>query len=178
MQIIKKTKKIYDIFDDKWNSPEYYSVIMQPFIISPMINVSDIMTNYQLLINNKKIQINEKITNDLIDKIIYSYHPFPILERYDSIKNIQYFIPLDNLTNYENYDNNTKILSFGYGPRRCAGSQYMYKIMEILLNSYQENVCLFNPIKNHKYSGRINDIFHLYESLYMLYEIFCIIFLR
>ena len=52
------------------------------------------------------------------------------------------------------------------------------KALMPLLNSYQENVCLFNPIKNHKYSGRINDIFHLYESLYMLYEIFCIIFLR
>lgn len=178
LQIIKKTKHIYDVFGDKWDNPEYYSVIMQPFIISPMINVSDIMTNYQILLNNEKIGINEKITNDLIDKIIYSNHPFPILERYDSVKNIQYFIPLDMLTNYENYDNNTKILSFGYGPRRCAGTQYMYKILEILLNGYQENTSLFNPIKNHKYSGRINDTFHISESLYMLYEIFCVIFLR
>ena len=176
LQIIKKTKNIYDIFEDKWNNPHYYSIIMQPFIISPMINISDIMVNYQVLINNKKILINNEITQDLIDKIIYSYHPFPILERYDIIKNTQYFIPLDVLTNYENYNNNTKILSFGYGPRKCAGSQYTYKIMEILLKKYQKNIYLFDLIKNHKYSGRINDKFNLYESIYMLYKLFCIIF--
>ena len=178
LKLIKKTEKIHNIFKDKWVNPEYYSVIMQPFIISPMINIPDIMVNYQVLINKKKIQINEKITQYLIDKIIYSYHPFPILERYDVINNTQYFIPLDSLINYENYDNNTRMLSFGYGPRKCVGSQYTYKIMEILLFQYQKNMCLFDPIKNHKYSGRINDKFNLYESLYMLYELFCIIFFR
>jgi hypothetical protein len=119
---------------------------MQPFIIYPMINISDIMVNYQELIANKKININDLITHDLIDKIIYSYHQFPILERYDEITNTQYFIPLDVLTKYENYNDNTKILSFGYGPRKCAGSQYTYKIMEILLNSYQ------------KYTNKISDL--------------------
>lgn len=138
LEIIKKNKKIYDIFGDQWKKPEYYSVIMQPFIISPMINISDIMVNYQVLINNKKIDINDKITYDLVDKIIYSYHPFPILERYDTIKNTQYFIPFDILTNYDNYNSNTKILSFGYGPRKCAGSHYMYKIMEMKI--YVKNV--------------------------------------
>jgi hypothetical protein len=42
-QLISDCKHIYEIFGDKWSDPEYYSIILQPFIISPSINVSDIM---------------------------------------------------------------------------------------------------------------------------------------
>ena len=176
LELIKLNNEVYSIFKDKWDQPEYYSVIMQPFIISPMINIADIMCNYQTLIRKGAVTTNDKITFDLIDKIIYSYHPFPILERYDIITNTQYFIPLDVLTNYKNFNENSKFLSFGYGPRKCAGSQYTYKIMEVLLSEYNKNTYLFNPEKNHKYSGRINDKFNLYETLYMLYKLFFFIY--
>lgn len=175
LELIKLNIEVYSVFEDKWEQPEYYSVIMQPFIISPMINIADIMCNYQTLISKGVLSVNDKITFDLIDKIIYSYHPFPILERYDVITNTQYFIPLDVVTNYKNFNEDSKFLSFGYGPRKCAGSQYTYQIMEVLLSEYNKNTHLFNPTKNHKYSGRINDKFNLYETLYMLYKIICII---
>jgi hypothetical protein len=35
------------------------------------------------LIKTKKIPIDEPITNQIINQVIYSYHPFPILERFD-----------------------------------------------------------------------------------------------
>jgi hypothetical protein len=46
IDLIKSNKLVYDIFKEDWFKSEYYSVIMQPFIISPMINISDIMVNY------------------------------------------------------------------------------------------------------------------------------------
>ena len=54
IKLIKSNKNIYDIFGEKWLDPFYYSVIMQPFIISPMINVPDIMVNYSILLKKKK----------------------------------------------------------------------------------------------------------------------------
>ena len=35
--------RLFDSTGTAWRRPEFYSVIMQPFIISPAINVSDIM---------------------------------------------------------------------------------------------------------------------------------------
>lgn len=58
------------MFEEKWTDPRYYSLLMQPFIISPAINVGDIMSAVYLL-------------PDLsLEDAIRRLHPFPILERY------------------------------------------------------------------------------------------------
>jgi hypothetical protein len=36
------------LFGEKWRKPEYFSLIMQPFIISPAINISDIAVAFKL----------------------------------------------------------------------------------------------------------------------------------
>jgi len=167
LNYITNNNKIYLIFNEDWKKPEYYSVILQPFIISPMINISDIMVSLQLLLSNSFVSITEPITDELINKIIYSYHPFPILERFDPISNTQYFIPLDQLTKSNEYSDLYKNLVFGSGPRKCNGQLYAYVILKKLTNIYFLNIKKFNPILNHKYSGRNNDNFNLQESIYM-----------
>ena len=172
---IKSNKLVYEIFKEDWYKSEYYSVIMQPFIISPMINISDIMVNYVELVQRKKISINEEITNEIINQVIYSSHPFPILERFDPATCTQYFIPLDSLTNYNNYNNHNKILVFGIGPRKCLGTNYAYSILKSFFTMYNKYPNSFLPKINHLYSGRNNDKFVLGEQLYMIKIIICLL---
>ena len=167
LSYIKNNNNIYLIFNEDWEKPEYYSIILQPFIISPMINVSDIMVSVQSLLSQSFISNHEIITNNLINKIIYSYHPFPILERFDPLTNTQYFLPLDQLTTFHNYSDLYKNLVFGTGPRRCSGQLYAYVILHKFIDVYLRNQTKFNPLLGHKYSGRNNDKFNLTESLYM-----------
>jgi hypothetical protein len=167
LNYIKNNNKLYSIFNEDWEKPEYYSVILQPFIISPMINISDIMVSAQSLLSQSLISNNEVINNNLINKIIYSYHPFPILERFDPLTNTQYFIPLDQLTTFHNYSDLYKNLVFGSGPRRCFGQLYAYVIIHKFIDVYLKNQTKFNPLLGHKYSGRNNDTFNVRESLYM-----------
>lgn len=176
INLIKSNENIYNIFEEKWYQPEFYSVIMQPFIISPMINIPDIMVNYVELIEKNKISLESYITNDLINFVIYSYHPFPILERYDSLTNTQYFIPLDNLTNSNNYSSENKLLVFGVGNRKCAGINFAYDILRTFFTLYAKYPNSFAPRHNHLYSGRNNDKFVFSELFYMLtiiIKIFC-----
>jgi hypothetical protein len=167
LNYIKNDNKLYLIFNEDWEKPEYYSIILQPFIISPMINVSDIMVSAQSLLSQSLISNYEDINNNLINKIIYSYHPFPILERFNPLTNTQYFIPLDQLARFHNYSNLYKNLVFGVGPRRCSGQLYAYIILNKFIDMYFKNQKKINPLLNHKYSGRNNDNFNLKESLYM-----------
>ena len=167
LNYIKNDNKLYLIFNEDWEKPEYYSIILQPFIISPMINVSDIMVSVQSLLSQSLISTHEVINNNLINKIIYSYHPFPILERFNPLTNTQYFIPLDKLATFHNYSNLYKNLVFGVGPRRCSGKLYAYVILNKFIDMYFKNQKKINPLLNHKYSGRNNDNFNFKESLYM-----------
>ena len=167
LSYIKNNNNVYLIFNEDWEKPEYYSIILQPFIISPMINVSDIMVSVQSLLSQSFISNDEIITNNLINKIIYSYHPFPILERFDPLTNTQYFLPLDQLTTFHNYSDLYKNLVFGAGPRRCSGQLYAYVILHKFIDVYLKNQTKFNPLLGHKYSGRNNDKFNFRESLYM-----------
>jgi len=176
IDLIKSNEKIYKIFGENWEKPEFYSVIAQPFIISPMINVSDIMSNAQTLLSKSLLNSNDDISNETINKIIYSYHPFPILERYDSLTNTQYFIPLESLTNFNNYNEENKILVFGMGVRKCPGQTYAYIVLKKMISMYFMNIDKFNPSLNHKFSGRNNDIFVLSETIYMAKMLIKIIF--
>lgn len=167
LKLIRSNQNIYSIFNEDWKKPEFYSVIAQPFIISPMINISDIMSNSQVLLSKSLISKSDEITPYLIDRIIYSYHPFPVLERYDPDTSTQYFIPLDTLTNFNNFNELTRKIVFGLGVRKCAGQVYAHIIIKKLLHFYFNNQENFNPMKNHKYSGRNNDNLNLQEILYM-----------
>jgi hypothetical protein len=136
----------YNLPDDIYS----ISVILQPFIISPSINVSDIAIHWDL--------------NDSIDINIARNHPFPILEREINIdgKTYQAFIPTDEL----------HILPFGYGERQCTGKMIANTFLKTFFVSLMTRN-IYVPKQNHLYSGRDNDKVDDFEAI--LFQI-CTIF--
>uniref|UniRef100_H3H2M5 Uncharacterized protein n=1 Tax=Phytophthora ramorum TaxID=164328 RepID=H3H2M5_PHYRM len=43
LEEIRRTPRLYDLFEEKWAEPEYFSLILQPFVISPAINQTDVV---------------------------------------------------------------------------------------------------------------------------------------
>ena len=168
VQLINQSE-YYPLFGEQWSSPECYSVIMQPFILSPMINISDIAVSAY---RHPDLSIHE---------LIHYSHPFPIMERYvakdlvvhhdgnDRVlvrANTQVFIPLDTIGQREKYTP-TLWTPFGIGPRRCQGTPYALCLLTELLGHYKHNP-KFVPENNHRYSGRNNDNLSFSECLYQL----------
>jgi len=155
-----KQSKYANLFD--WDKPIFYSVIMQPFVISPMINISDIAVNISKYLCNRK---NLEGFEDFIEYCIYVHHPFPYLERFDSKTNTNILIDLTNLKNNSNFDG--KLLNFGMGKRSCLGRVFAKEF----LNSFFKNLSdykSFKPCENHLYSGRDNDKVVLNQTIYQI----------
>lgn len=151
------------LFED-WSQPEKYSVVMQPFFISPMINFSDIGVSIKDSI--KKCEyLSDK---NFYEHCLFRQHPFPILERFDPDTNTQYFIDFRNLTSYE--FNDVKSILFGSGERGCLGRAFAKIILENFFKKdiLLENIELFKPENGHLYSGRTNDKFSFSEGMYQI----------
>lgn len=161
VDLLKNSPKYKDIFSD-WAQPEYYSVIMQPFIISPMINVSDIAVSVKK--NLSKLNEFNYDTSSFIDYAINVAHPFPILERYNKKTNTQIVINLNELKLDEKFN-------YGYGPRACLGRLYARELLKEFFDPVLKNLnsnIQFVPEKYHVYSGRDNDNGNLNESIYQV----------
>ena len=118
--LLKQSERYKSIFEN-WSLPEYYSVVLQPFIISPMINVSDIAVSIEKYKSNYDDDIDS-----FVDNCILMEHPFPILERYDNRTNTQIFISLCDLKKIQNGSK----FNFGYGPRSCLGRVYAKEFLK------------------------------------------------
>jgi len=168
--------KYYPIFEEKWNDPEHYSLLLQPFFISPVINITDIAvtigsTSYSERLKALGHPISESSRAALNDHIIYAInfsHPFPLLERwvpdelYNSSgqvlvePNTQVFIPLDEMGHTAEFGK-SQWMAFGGGKRACAGRDIA---MSICVPLFSKVVLRpeFKPYQNHMYSGRVNDL--------------------
>lgn len=165
---IFKQSKYSDLFD--WEKPECYSIIMQPFIISPMINMSDIA----VILDNNKDKYNKKefeSFNSYLDFCLFKEHPFPILERYDAEINTQYFIDMRNLKNHIN-EKEGSVVNFGVGIRGCMGRAYARKFITSFFGPFINEKELFLPKVGHLYSGRDNDNASIVESIYQFKVLF------
>jgi len=155
------------LFGEKWAEPEYYSIFMQPFILSPMINFGDIAVSMA------------QFPTLPLEALIHMRHPFPVLERYiesdvvfsnqkgEAISipgNTQVFIPLDQMGKQIPYEKDLWT-PFGAGPRKCMGSHYALAFFSAF-TPYAKAHPRFVPEKNHRYSGRNNDSLSLRESIY------------
>jgi cytochrome P450 len=139
---VQKKQRAVDVIrnylrESKYNLPDdifSVSVVLQPFIISPAINVSDIAVHWDL---NQSVHTN-----------ITQNHPFNILEReiVRDGRRFQVFIPTDEL----------QILPFGYGERKCAGQGIATAFLETFFTTLIQN-SIYKPKLNHLYSGRDND---------------------
>ncbi|CAH0489699.1 unnamed protein product [Peronospora farinosa] len=158
---IRCTPRLYDLFGEKWTEPEYYSLILQPFIISPAINLTDIAVVIQQWI--KTTPVTASITPEIIRQCICSAHPFLVVERYfpngnaeiGIAPNTHVLIPFDEMAG-DAYVAGVD-LSFGAGTRVCVGRHMAMKAMIGLFTDSLTRSDKFQPRLNHKYSGRHND---------------------
>merc|ERR1711991_556376 len=58
---------------------------------------------------------------------------------------------------------------FGSGPRACSGSHLALPVLKVMMTDLVKHP-LFNPLKNHRYSGRHLDgkVSSLSESMYFI----------
>ena len=146
--------EIWSVHGDKWALPRYYSLLMQPFLLSPAINIGDIAVTFQ-----------QHPTLSAEDAMRVS-HPFPILERFvgpngvlmrDGAKaairpNTQVIIFTPDLVSMEKMTWPV----FGAGPRACQGTQFALPLIN-LLHAKVKTHPAFDPEAGHLYSGRNND---------------------
>lgn len=185
-QLLRGTPLLWELFGNKWREPRYYSLILQPFIISPCINTGDIMC---------AVAMCPKVF--ALDQCLRAYHPFPIFERWvdtdvmdDSSDNSSGTRNSGDHCNHTNSSSssssrtinrpnptplvpaNTHVLMFtsdfrhsnypwpvfGAGPRSCAGAHLATPFLKILHQEFSSLPDhLFQPLKGHKYSGRHLD---------------------
>ena len=145
-----KNSHLWDLFGEKWREPRYYSLIMQPFLVSPAINVGD-------------IAVAMKAHPDLaLEPAMRRMHPFPIFERWvdkDVVVDGRIAVRADTQVIMFTSDfANSKHLwpAFGTGPRACAGTSMALGV----LNAIHQKMLGrpgFEPERGHKFSGRNND---------------------
>ena len=154
VSLLKETNpnhNLWDLFGEKWNEPEYYSLILQPFIISPSINVGDILVAVKLSPPGTSLEMAMR-----------KYHPFPLFERY-----VDHDISIDGRnvlikanTQVEmflsDFKDSAKWPLFGAGERVCAGRHLAMPLLKVL-HTELTPLSNFDPSKNHLYSGRSND---------------------
>jgi hypothetical protein len=163
VNLLSQNSKFKRVFNGDWSHPENYSVVLQPFIISPMINVADIAVTVdrQRLAYEK----NDRDIDLFIDYCIQSAHPFPILERFDAAKNTQIFIDPNSMAE----DQKSFAFNYSAGPRACLGRHLAREFLASFFKPIIESESVdFRPTELHKYSGRNNDIGSLAESVYQL----------
>jgi len=174
-EFIKKLVLSNTNIDTEKEIIECVSVYFQPFIISPMINISDLFASLPKFIETHNISIN---SDELLLKLLDYQHPFPILERistesFDKIKtgdHVVYMID-DNEKQMRNGKNGIR---FGMGSRGCPGQNIAIVLFnEMVKELYNDDKNIFCPSINHLYSGRTNDSFSFYKIKSMI-SVLCV----
>ena len=145
-----KNSHLWELFGEKWREPRYYSLIMQPFLVSPAINVGD-------------IAVAMKRYPDLaLEPAMRRMHPFPIFERYVDqdvvVKGKVAVRAKTQVIMFTSDFSGSKHLwpAFGSGPRACAGTSMALGVLNAIHGKMLGRPG-FEPERGHKFSGRNND---------------------
>jgi hypothetical protein len=144
----------FNMTDDRM---EVISAFAQPFFISPMINVSDILVGIADLYDIHETHVPPKT---MIRHALIHHPPFPMLERRTGT-NEQTFIMLISskdtcrLCGVSNSEISPEM--FGYGPRKCAGITIVHSMIERIVALISDRALEFHPERGNAYSGRLND---------------------
>ena len=142
---------LWRLFGERWRQPEYYSLVMQPFILSPAINVGDIAV---------QMAAQPGLSPD---EAIRAAHPFPILERLVAAE-----IRDPGGSGAVAVKPGTQVIiftadlaaacwpPFGVGPRACAGTALALGLLRPMHASLR-TLPAFQPAVGHRFSGRNND---------------------
>ena len=137
---------------DYWKEPEHYSLFLQPFLISPSINVADIGITIH---RNPGLYHRDKIT----DLITFS-HPFPVLERFfpegHRDKSGAVVVEPNTQVFFDMNVQKGKWAAFSLGSRACAGRKIAISLIAGIFEPITDSALhKFHPA--HMYSGRDND---------------------
>lgn len=183
----------------------FLSVFAQPFILSPQINISDILVAVWDFIRKGGLhdrayleaQKDSSYLNGLIMESIRLRHPFPVLEReltrdlqikgvpyksgtqvlilFDEFKQDQDFKP----ERWEKKSDNPYFgMPFGSGKRMCLGSALATALLQGILKSLLLSFpqTKVQPDRGHQYSGRHNDSSRSFaESFYQIKVFFSVL---
>jgi protein-S-isoprenylcysteine O-methyltransferase Ste14 len=145
------------------------SSILQPMLISPIINVPDIFSALRVLLTKHpewvaKGAASEHVSECMLLETIRMQHPFPILERVVTkpiltsqgeqfAPGTQVFVEYDQATTTDDFDPMRwedeyncpyRAIPFGAGPRRCAGKTIarglIKKMIHFFLKEYGSSI--------------------------------------
>ena len=165
VSLIHSRPDLWALHGDDWRKPEFYSLIAQPLLISPSINVTDIAVS---LARHPTLSIEAAIRRS---------HPFPVLERFleadlhsKTLAGEAVFIPagtqvLAFLDTKGWADCDWEWGVFGSGVRQCTGRLQAMALLRPLANAIQQQAkgnrqieqAEIRPEAGHLYSGRNND---------------------
>lgn len=171
--LLRNNKKLWAMHGEAWWEPRNYSLVMQPFLISPAINVGDVAVALK------------RRPGSRLEDAMRDAHPFPIFERFveedvyvdrragrgaTSGRNA---IPRSALKRSSRpaVKKNTQVIMFtsdfrgsdvpwpvfGAGPRMCAGTSAALGVLRVVASTLAAAGEAFAPEAGHKYSGRHND---------------------
>ena len=163
LQLLRADAKLWPLFGERWAEPRYYSLILQPFLLSPCINVGDVAVT---------LKAQPTLT---LEEAIRAAHPFPIFERFvrADVKGADGRVAVKAGTQVIIFTSDLVGSDavwpvFGCGPRACAGTNLALALMRPLHATLREAEA-FQPARNHRFSGRNNDgAVSLAETLYFL----------
>lgn len=174
--LLRNCDRLWNVFGDRWEMPQYWSLVMQPILLSPAINAGDIAVALKLLPGRS------------LDEAMRAMHPFPILERWvdrDIVhpRTGKVAVRKDSQVIMFTSDFRGSTFPwavFGVGPRQCAGTQLATAFLRALkeeLAEHADAVDRFLPEKGHRYSGRNNDgVSSVAEALYFFMTVLPVIF--
>lgn len=152
-QLLPACPALWQLFGEAWRQPRYYSLLMQPFIISPCINLSDIA-----------VALASAPAGASADHAVRLMHPFPIFERWVEQPVVH---PATGKVAVAARSHVIMFTSdfarapppfpiFGAGPRACPGGPLIAPVLALM----QEKLVgcpRFQPALGHASSGRHND---------------------
>jgi len=166
-ELLPRNVRLFELFGTKWQQSEFYSLIMQPFLISPAINTGDICI---------AVKLHEDVST--LEKAIRLMHPFPIFERYvteDIIQSGKIVVKKDTqcfMFTSDFANSSFPWAIFGAGLRQCAGMNFANIFLKTIVSECAPAVlesALFQPELGHRYSGRhLDGISSIREILYFV----------
>ncbi len=138
---------LWPLFGERWREPAFYSLIMQPFLLSPCISIGDIMV---------AIQMQPSLS---IDSAIRMMHPFPILERWleqPLILDGREVIPARTqviMFTSAFLEHSFEWNIFGAGPRACVGANFAAPLLRMLAERLPLAGMRYQPERRHRFSG-------------------------
>ena len=150
LDLLRSTPKLWALHGEDWTQPRYFSLILQPFIISPAINVGD-------------IAVAMKAHPDLkLEEAMRRMHPFPIFERWverDVVVRGEVAVRANTQVIMFTSDFGDATIPwpvFGAGPRACAGTKLALGLLQTMRERLASSSA-FAPERGHRFSGRNND---------------------